>query len=142
MEEIELFIWIAALGLLAIFSAWIGGVIGAYRGRAGEGRIFGLLLGPFGWLLTSLLPEGGKKCPECLGVVPELARRCKHCGSELASSHAEFDNAIFILHNDKREGPFTMIQLRVLLGSGKLTPQTLCAQDGAQDWKPLITILK
>ena len=39
---------------------------------------------PSGWLITLLLSPEGRKCPQCLGVVPETAVRCRHCGSELS----------------------------------------------------------
>lgn len=58
----------------------IGLGIGRTRGRGGDGFLLGFLLGPIGWLVILLLERHGRKCPECLGIVPEAAIRCRHCG--------------------------------------------------------------
>ena len=58
----------------------IGYALGNMRSNGSLGFLLGLLLGPIGWIITLLVPEGGAKCPECLGSVPVGARRCKHCG--------------------------------------------------------------
>jgi len=63
-----------------IFGGIIGGWVGSYRGRKFDGHLFGALLGPVGWIIAALLPEDGKRCVECQGVVPVIARRCRHCG--------------------------------------------------------------
>lgn len=61
----------------------VGYAIGRERGRGGDGFVLGVLLGPLGCLLILCLERRGRKCPECLGVVPDAARKCKHCGSEI-----------------------------------------------------------
>ena len=66
-----------------LIAGYIGRWIGSYRGRSVDGFCFGALLGPIGWIVAALLPDDGKKCPQCLGVVPERALKCKHCGDEL-----------------------------------------------------------
>ena len=68
-----------------VVSAGIGHIIGASRGR-NDGWAWGLFLGPFGWIISALLPRDGRKCPECLGVVPDGARKCLHCGESLGLS--------------------------------------------------------
>lgn len=65
-----------------IVGAVVGGVIGASRNNVGSGVVWGALLGPIGWILVLFLDERAK-CPECRGALPEGARRCSHCGSEL-----------------------------------------------------------
>ena len=62
----------------------IGFAIGRARGRPEFGVALGLLVGPIGWLLLVLAPDARRKCPMCLGPVPEAARKCRHCGSDLA----------------------------------------------------------
>jgi hypothetical protein len=69
--------------ILWIVSAAIGGLIGLIRNRVALGIILGLLLGPLGWLLVLLFTKAGRKCPACLAVVPQLATKCCHCGSDL-----------------------------------------------------------
>jgi len=63
-----------------IIGAVVGGLIGAKHNQAGSGIVWGALLGPIGWIITFALPDERPKCPECLGAIPEGARRCQHCG--------------------------------------------------------------
>jgi len=64
-----------------LFMGLIGWGIGRPRGRDAFGFLMGALLGPIGWIITLCMPRSGRKCPACLGVVPEAAIRCCHCGS-------------------------------------------------------------
>ena len=66
-----------------VINALIGGAIGARKKRVGAGIIFGILLGPIGWILVAAGPNMGPKCPECGGDVVTGARKCKNCGSDL-----------------------------------------------------------
>lgn len=71
--------------LVCLASSIIGGLIGILRGRGVDGIVLGLLVGPIGWLLIWLGPDKRRKCPACLGVVPEGARKCCHCASDLTA---------------------------------------------------------
>jgi len=82
-----LMIWLAINGL-------IGAVIGEKKKRLGAGFLFGLLLGPIGWLLVGMGPNHGPKCPECGGDVVEGAKRCKNCGVELYSIERSVEDQI------------------------------------------------
>lgn len=73
--------WYVLSGLAV--SALIGVIAGRARGRPGWGAVFGLLLGPIGWLIVLAGPDRRPKCPECLGVTVPGARKCKNCGSSL-----------------------------------------------------------
>lgn len=73
-----LFIWIVV--------ALIGYAIGKSKGRPGAGFVWGLLLGPIGWLVILVAGDFRRKCPECLGAVPDGARRCGHCGVDLGET--------------------------------------------------------
>jgi predicted amidophosphoribosyltransferase len=64
-------------------AAIVGGMIGAAKGRAFAGALWGLLLGPFGWLVIAIAPDQRPKCPECGGDVIRGANRCKNCGHRL-----------------------------------------------------------
>jgi hypothetical protein len=72
----------------------VGALIGKYKGRVDSGIVWSALLGPIGWLFVALMEDLRAKCPHCLGVVVEGARKCMHCGEDLlvfswkASEHA------------------------------------------------------
>jgi hypothetical protein len=72
-----------------LISPVVGAIIGNALGRPGAGAIWGLLLGPLGWLLMVAVPHMRPKCPECGGVVVSGVRRCKNCGSELSAQKPE-----------------------------------------------------
>jgi len=73
-----------------VINALIGGAIGQTKNRLGAGILFGILLGPIGWLLVAAGPNLGKKCPDCGGVIEKGYRKCKHCGSELEPEVGEY----------------------------------------------------
>lgn len=60
----------------------IGYAIGNTKGQPWGGFLFGMLLGPLGWLLTLVSGDVRPTCSECGGVIVEGARRCKNCGVE------------------------------------------------------------
>jgi len=145
MDDIDLFVFVIAGCLAVIFNAWIGGLIGGYRGRKSDGLMFGLLLGPIGWIITALLPESGAKCPECLGVVPAAAKRCKHCGAGLTKrvEEKELDrwDAWYVSRGETTEGPFSGHQVKILWEMGKLNGDDLCARKGDAEWKPVSEVI-
>ena len=81
-----------ALLLYVLIFGLVGGLIGESKGRSGAGFIFGALLGPIGWLIVAIGPDikaeqaalHARKCPACMGSVPDGARKCMHCGEDLA----------------------------------------------------------
>jgi hypothetical protein len=74
-------IWIA--------SALIGGLIGNRKKQVASGVIWGLLLGPLGWVVVLLLPSRGPRCSECGGVLPSSkVAKCMHCGSDVVCAPA------------------------------------------------------
>ena len=79
-------IYVACLIAAPVFGALIGLAIGLGRGRAAFGFFAGALLGPLGWLIIIVLPRRGRKCPFCLGIIPQAATRCQHCAAELPGS--------------------------------------------------------
>ena len=130
---------VAAVLLWVVVTCLVGYLIGNSRGRGTEGVFFGLLLGPIGWIITLLFPEAGAKCPECKGVVPTGARRCKHCGVVFSRpvAPAADPSKFFVLVNDKTDGPFSLEQLRYLTSRKTITRETLCAREGDSQWLPL-----
>jgi hypothetical protein len=73
-----------AMVMLLCVQAGVGGLIGRWRGRPGSGFVWGLLLGPVGWIVTATLKDLRPKCPECGGVRVEGARKCRFCGTVLS----------------------------------------------------------
>ena len=119
----------------------IGAAIGSTKQNAGMGLILGMFLGPIGWLIVLLLPGHGRKCPECLGEVPQGASRCKHCGSKLSRDPAlqrTADHLYYVHQSDQVQGPFSRDQIRMLLNQGTITVETQCAKASAKDhWFPV-----
>jgi predicted amidophosphoribosyltransferase len=66
-----------------LLAAAIGAAIGATKGRAFAGAIWGLLLGPLGWIVMAAAPDQRPKCQECGGDTISGANRCKNCGHKL-----------------------------------------------------------
>lgn len=139
-DSIQMF---AGFVLYVIVFGGVGYLIGHGRNRGPEGFALGVFLCVLGWIVTALIPENGRKCPECLGVVPFRARRCKHCGSALKmmADPATSNDAYYIDRDGKTEGPFTRAQLHLLVKAGKLTKQTLCAREIDSDWVEVGTII-
>jgi hypothetical protein len=83
MEELlSLFVfWIPGLCVLSL----IGYLIGKGKGRGADGAVWGMLLGPIGWMVIALGPDTRRKCPLCAGPLPDAkVTRCRHCGQEIA----------------------------------------------------------
>ena len=67
----------------ALIGALVGLLIGKPKERGCAGFCLGLLLGPLGWIITALLSDDRPRCPECLDVVNDYAKKCKNCGADL-----------------------------------------------------------
>lgn len=98
---------VAAIAVLLI-SGWIGGAIGAGKGRAGAGFALGLLFGIFGWIAVGLMSPTAKvrqtraqeiatavagqhevaatptrPCPWCAEQIQSAAVVCRFCGRQV-----------------------------------------------------------
>lgn len=72
-------LWIWAIAI-TIACGVIGAVIGWTKGRAFAGMIWGLVLGPIGWIVIALMRSKLSECPECARPNSNSARICRHCG--------------------------------------------------------------
>ncbi len=71
------------IGIIVIINALVGWAIGQSKQRAGAGFLYGLLLGPIGWIVMILFPNAGQKCPHCGGMAKKGASVCCHCGRDI-----------------------------------------------------------
>lgn len=76
------------LALSMFISGLIGGAIGSTRENGVFGFVFGVFLGPIGWLLA-LLADGRPECHECKSRVPTGAKRCPKCGFSPSEANQE-----------------------------------------------------
>lgn len=68
---------------IILIMALVGLLIGKSKERGCAGFFLGLLFGPLGLVITALLSDDRPRCPECLGVVNDYAKKCQNCGTEL-----------------------------------------------------------
>lgn len=76
------------MGFIGFLVVWItigfvGYLIGKFRSRAVEGFVWGLLLGPIGWVVVAIRPDYCPKGSACKGNIVQSATKCKNCGSDL-----------------------------------------------------------
>lgn len=64
----------------------VGGLIGWRRGTFWRDVAFAAAFGPFGWILSWLLPPPPPPCPHCGKAVAARQRYCAHCGGALPSA--------------------------------------------------------
>jgi len=64
-------------------SAFVGGMIGAAKGRPTLGCVLGLVLGPLGAAITLVISGTLRDCPYCSRFIPKVATVCPHCGQDM-----------------------------------------------------------
>ncbi len=73
----------AVVWLIALGCALVGLLIGRRKGNAFTGFLWGLIMGPIGWVIMVTTRKHSSKCPNCGGIVDKGYEQCKHCGSDL-----------------------------------------------------------
>lgn len=68
-----------------LIMAGIGALIGSKKGLALTGFIWGLILGPIGWIIIAAT-KSKWICPACREAIMKDALKCKHCQTELSWS--------------------------------------------------------
>jgi hypothetical protein len=92
-----------------------------------------------------LMSEAGRQCPECRGVVPDDARKCRHCGSDLPTPAVAHDlgnpyklnlseQVYYAIIGEETQGPYSIIELCHMWREKKLNGKTLCAKNGDSKW--------
>lgn len=74
---------VLSIVLVPALGALVGAAIGEWKGRFVAGALWGLFLGPIGWLVIAVGPKMGRKCPACMGIIPKAATACMHCGRDV-----------------------------------------------------------
>lgn len=78
-------LWGWAIALTVVCGA-VGAAIGARKGRWLAGLLWGVLLGPIGWIVIALSTPAVQGCPECGQPNAASAASCRHCGVDLQSA--------------------------------------------------------
>ena len=140
--------FLVALGLSAIICGFIGRAIGEGKGRPEAGFIFGALLGPIGILIIAVGPDiraeqaalRARKCPACKGSVPEDARKCMHCGEDLAvqpmtTTLSSSNVRYYYSTNGEQLGPVDASDLRMMRKDGLISDDTPVFREGEAEWR-------
>ncbi|MEO7200180.1 MAG: hypothetical protein ABIY56_08200 [Dokdonella sp.] len=72
-------LWAWLIGLTLV-CALVGAGIGWVKGRTMAGLLWGVVLGPLGWLIIALSRSNLVECPQCSRTNRSDARVCRHCG--------------------------------------------------------------
>ena len=72
-------LWLWLTGLTVVCGA-VGMAIGWAKGRVLAGLVWGLALGPIGWIVVALSRAHLPECPECGRSNGVHSKRCRHCG--------------------------------------------------------------
>ncbi len=65
---------------LTVACGLVGAAIGWVKGRPLPGLLWGLALGPIGWIVIVLSKSKLPECPDCGRTNSDRARTCRHCG--------------------------------------------------------------
>ena len=74
--------WISTFFSLAGFGV-AGWLLGRFKDRPLAGAIWGVLLGPIGWVIIVLGPKGRTPCPYCGASLTLRQARCGACGAAM-----------------------------------------------------------
>ena len=82
MESGQVWLLVYGAGVVVAF------IVGANKGRAGTGLLFGLLLSWLGVAIIAMSSpsaeaEGRRPCPHCAELVLPAAKVCPHCQRDL-----------------------------------------------------------
>lgn len=94
-------LWSWLIGI-TVASGVVGALIGWIKGRWLAGLVWGLVLGPIGWLVVALLPSGMQECPECGRRNQPGAKVCRHCGLHFDTFAQQTQRSRLRAHDTRR----------------------------------------
>lgn len=151
-----------ALVFYVLVFGLIGVALGARKGRPFAGFVFGVLLGPIGWLIVAVGPDVKateqatlmRKCPHCAELVQPGAKVCKHCRRDIAPTPTLAANyfydqehelpkptlssskeKFYYYANGEQQGPVDASDLKLMWQDGLITNDTPVILEGESQWR-------
>ena len=75
-----------SIAVYLLVATVVGAALGLRKGQILRGALFGALLGPIGWFLSTRWAKRGEACPECGGINAGHPVKCRHCGINIRTA--------------------------------------------------------
>ncbi|MDR1305515.1 MAG: DUF4339 domain-containing protein [Verrucomicrobiales bacterium] len=130
--------------LFFLLAGWLapvicGGLIGERKGQLASGLVWTILLGWLGFIILLCLPDRKKAAADELAAQYQLAQWQRQQQARQRQTETAFLR--YYLHLDGVvKGPYALAQVQGMWRNGTLTMDTLCLQEGTDEWMPLTGI--